>query len=366
MNHIPLSLPVNLRCVKGIFIFLLFISTSFSVSAQTESANATKQDSLYVTKFTDRPHLTFELANRSQRIDIRNPDLDTFLLRYQPNTSTNFIASFDYRWLSLSLGLLSLQAGDSYRKGTSSQFSLRASFNGRRLWNTNFIQVYKGYYLTNPLVANPEWNAKTDQYPQRPDLSTVTVFSNLFYCFSPEKFSYRAALWQLDRQEKSAGSFLAGLSLRLHRMDSDTGQSLIPASIAYLFKPENRLIAQSVTNFNINAGYVHTFVVRHSWFLTLYFVPGISIQNSYYLSEDKQIRNQQNKVTGTSEFRFILGYNGNRWYSGISSYSISFSGNRNLGVSVNDNYNWFRLFVGYRLRPVDRSNLPAWRQKIRL
>jgi hypothetical protein len=364
MNSIPLSLSVIFRSVRGIFICccLLF---SIGLKAQDQPRKWTR-DSNYVTSFTDQPHITFELAKRNQRIDIRNPLLDTFLLRYEPNSKTNLIGSIDYRWLSLSLGLVTIQSGDSYRKGSSTQFSLRASFNGRRIWNTNFIQVIKGYYLTNPLMVDPYWNPLVDQYPLRPDLTTTSFFSNVFYCFNPEKFSYRAALWQLDRQEKSAGSFLAGLSMRVHRMEGDTGKSLIPNQVKYLFKPEDRIIAQAVTNFNFNVGYVHTFVVKHSWFLTLYLVPGISIQNSYYLSEDKQIRNQQNKVTGSSEFRFILGYNGNRWYSGLSSYSISFSGNRELGVWVDDNYNWFRFFVGYRLRKVDRSRHPEWRQRIGL
>jgi hypothetical protein len=149
-------------------------------------------------------------------------------------------------------------------------------------------------------------------------------------------------------------------------MLSDSSQSLIPVELAPQFKPEYRLISQSATNINFNVGYVHTFVYRHSWFLTLYFVPGISVQNSYYLSEDKQIRNKPNQTTGVSEFRFILGYNGDRWYSGISSYAISFAGKRDLGVWVDDNYSWFRMFVGYRFKPLDRSRLPRFFDKIGL
>ncbi len=366
MNQFPFSLPVKLRSVKGIFISCCFVLFTSLQSQSQDDSIQWHRDPKYVSNLTDQPHLTFEFAKRTQRIDIRNPALDTFLLRYEPNSKTNFIASFDYRWLSLSIGLLSFQSGDSYRKGNSNQFSFRASFNGRRVWNSNFIQVISGYYLSNPQTIDPKWNAITDQYPQRPDIKTTSVFSNVYYCFNPDKFSYRAALWQLDRQEKSAGSLLAGVSLRIHRMESDTGQSLIPPVVKNLFKPEDRIIAQNATNFSINAGYVHTFVVRHSWFLTLYFVPGISIQNSYYLSEDKQIRALQNKATGSSEFRFILGYNGFRWYSGISSYSISFSGNRQLGVWVDDNYNWFRFFVGYRFKAVDRTHIPEWRRKIGL
>ena len=351
-------LPAFSSCLKGIFIFIfLQILISKSIGQQNPD---------FISTFKDRPHLTFELASRNQNVVIRNPDAENIQLTYQPNTRSNFLANFDYRWLSLSLGLISFQSSDGDRKGESKQFSFRASFNGRRFWNSNFIQIFNGYYLTNPQVANPSFNPQSDFYPYRPDLTTTTFFSNLFYCFNPDKFSYRASLYQLDRQERSAGSIIAGVSLRMHRMLSDPNQSLIPIELAPQFKPEFRLISQSATNVNFNVGYVHTLVYKHSWFLTLYFVPGISIQNSYYLSEDKQIRNQPNKATAVTEFRFIIGYNGDNWYSGISSYSISFAGKRDLGVWVDDNYSWFRMFVGYRFKSADRTHLPEWRKKIRL
>ena len=351
-------LPAFSSCLKGIFIFnflLLLIPKSKG-----------QQNPDFISSFNDRPHLTFELASRKQDVVIRNPDAENIQLTYRPNTRSNFLACLDYRWLSLSLGLIAFQSSDGDRKGESKQFSFRASFNGRRFWNSNFIQIFNGYYIANPQVANPSFNPQSDFYPTRPDLTTTTFFSNLFYCFNPDKFSYRASLYQLDRQERSAGSIIAGVSLRMHRMLSDPNQSLIPIELAPQFKPEFRLISQSATNVNFNVGYVHTLVYKHSWFLTLYFVPGISIQNSYYLSEDKQIRNQPNKATAVSEFRFILGYNGDNWYSGISSYSISFAGKRDLGVWVDDNYSWFRMFVGYRFKAADRTHLPEWRKKIRL
>jgi len=357
-NVIPLKFLVFTSCLKGIFLLCVCQFVFLKIHGQ--------RDPEFISSFKDSPHLTFEIASRNQNFVIRNPDVENIQLTYQPNTSSNFLTSFDYRWISLSIGLFSLQASDGDRKGESNQFSFRASFNGKRFWNSNFIQIFNGYHLANPQIANPSWNSQNDFYPYRPDLTTTTLFSNFYYCFNPNKFSYRASLFQLDRQERSAGSFVAGVSLRMHRMLSDSSQSLIPVELAPQFKPEYRLISQSATNINFNVGYVHTFVYRHSWFLTLYFVPGISVQNSYYLSEDKQIRNKPNQTTGVSEFRFILGYNGDRWYSGISSYAISFAGKRDLGVWVDDNYSWFRMFVGYRFKPLDRSRLPRFFDKIGL
>ena len=333
------------------FFFFLSIVAPFQLQASAirHYLPANDQDSNYVRSFRNQPHLTFEFARRRQTIDIRNPNLDTFLLRFEANTQTNFLTSFDYKWLSVSLGLLSFHDADGARKGNSSQFSIRASYNGRRLWNSNFYQSYTGYYLTNPIPAYPNWDPLKDQYPLRPDVKTSTFFSNLYYCFAPDRFSYRAALWQIDRQEKSAGSFLTGVSMRFYSLISDSGITLIPQSQIPLFDSQSLIVNQRVSNFSLNVGYVHTFVYKKSWFLTLYFVPGLSLQNGYYQPQDLQIRSDRSKVTGTSEFRIILGYNGDKWYGGISSYSISYAGSKDIGIWIDNNYNWFRLFWGVRL-----------------
>lgn len=344
-------MSLNNLSVKVITGFLLLLFAQVSRAGGPELKNINWQDSIYVKSYRSRPHLTFEFARRRQLIDIRNPNLDTLLFRYEPNTRTNFITAFDYRWLSVSLGLVSFPTTAGNRKGESSQFSLRASFNGKRIWNTNFIQYYSGFYLTNPASVQPDWNVATDTFPQRPDVNTTTIFSNAYYCFKPEKFSYRAALWQLDRQERSAGSFLAGLSMRIFALNSDSMVTLIPPQALSLFDPQYRIIAQRTTNFSLNVGYVHTFVYNRSWFLTLYFVPGLSLQSSYYLSDDQVIRADRSQFTGSSEFRIIMGYNGEKWFAGLSSYSISFSGNRKLGVWIDNSYTWFRLFAGFRLNP---------------
>ena len=323
------------------------------------------QDSTYILSLNHRIHLTFDLARRYQSIIIRNPINEKTLIQYDPNTRSNFITSFDYKWISLSLGLFKLKTNNSEKKGTTDQFFFRASFNGKRFWNSNFVQYYKGFYLANPLVADKNWDIQTSPFPQRPDIESFTLFSNLNYCFNPAKFSYRASLWQLDKQKKSAGSLIAGISYRLNVITSDTNQVLIPKILENTFAPEYRFNSQSLSNLTFHLGYVHSFVYR-DWFLTIYFSPGVSFQNSNY-----QVRNQlpttdRSQTVGASEFRFILGYNSDNWFSGVSSHTISFTGNKYLQVWVDNNYNWTRLFVGYRFKQINRAKIPNWMKKIGL
>ena len=328
--------------------------------------STTEQDSSFILSLKHRPHLTFEFARRLQSIQIRNPLVETMLVQYDPNTSTNFMASFDYKWISLSLGLINFKATDSFRKGTTEQFSFRASFNGKRFWNTNFIQYYQGFYLANPVVADKSWDVLTDPYPYRPDINSFTLFSNLHYCFNPAKFSYRASLWQLDKQKKSAGSLISGVSYRLNVITSDTNQVLIPLSLENSFAPEYRFNAQSLSNFTIHLGYIHTFVFRRNWFLTLYFLPGISFQNANYQVRNQLPTTERSQTVGASEFRFILGYNADKWFTGLSSHSLTFTGNNRLQVWVDNNYTWTRLFIGYRFKQINKERIPKWMQKIGL
>lgn len=346
---------------------LIFVSfSSFAFAELPDTGASSIKSNAFVRSFRSNPHITFEFARRRQILDIRNAALDTLLLRFEPNTRTNLIASFDYKWLSLSLGLISFSTVDGDRKGNSSQFSLRANFNGKRIWNSNFLQFYKGFFLTNPRSIDPEWNSISDNFPQREDVYTSTFFSNVYYCFKPERFSYRAALWQLDRQEKSAGSFLAGASLRFYGLNSDSGYTLIPDKAIPLFDSDKLVVAQRVSNFNFNIGYVHTFVYNKSWFLTLYFVPGLSIQNSFYQALDQQIVREPGQIIGMSEFRIVTGYNGEKWFAGLSSYSISFSGNERMGIWIDNSYTWFRLFTGFRMNGAGSDRKSKLLQRIGL
>lgn len=332
--------------------FLLLFPAGSLLAAAPECKALELQDSSYIRSLRNHPHFTFELARRMQSIQIRNPANESQVIRYEPNSLSNFLVSFDYRWLSLSLGLLRLKVDPA--KGNTSQFSLRASFNGKRIWNTNFLQAFQGFYLANPQQVDPQWTTQAG-YTIRPDIATLTLFSNIDYCFSPERFSYRAALWQLDRQERSAGSFIAGASYRFNLMMSDTSQTLIPPQLLDGFSISNRIIAQRIVNLSFHGGYIHTFVLEKNWFLTLYFLPGISFQGGQYYSEDKLLRNYRSKLTGASEIRIIAGYNGEKWFTGLSSHTLSFSGNKAVNMWVDNQYSWFRLFAGFRLKAVNRE-----------
>lgn len=351
---------VILNILPGVFLCIS------GIAGPSDTLANEPEKPVYFIRFKDQPHFTFEFARRRQEINLVNPANDALFIRYEPNTRTNFIASFDYRWISLSLGLFSFPVGQSKFKGSTDQFNLRFSFNGKRIWNTNFIQFYQGYSQTNPQVSDSQWAAGMP-LPYRPDINSFTLFSNVLYCFRPDKFSYRAALWQLDRQERSAGSFVAGASYRLNLIDSDTNRTMIPVSLYDVYSPVNRAVSVRQSTFTIHAGYIHTFVSPYKpWFLTVYLLPGIAFESGFYRPEDLLVRSFRQRAAAASEFRLIVGYNADRWFSGISFHSLSFSGTRDADLWVDNNFSWIRIFGGFRLNQVDRTKGPKFLRGIGL
>jgi len=83
---------------------IFFICSKPLLFSQVHSG--TEQDSFYILSLKHRPHLTFEFARRIQNIQIRNPVLPSMLVQYDPNTSTNFMASFDINGLVFQLDCL--------------------------------------------------------------------------------------------------------------------------------------------------------------------------------------------------------------------------------------------------------------------
>ena len=98
-----------------IFLFLMY--QGFFIDASAIHLVPNGGDSVYIKPFSNRPQLTFEFARRTQQFDLVNPANAKQLVSYQPNTRVNFLGTFDYRWLSLSLGIFSFGAAEHKKKG---------------------------------------------------------------------------------------------------------------------------------------------------------------------------------------------------------------------------------------------------------
>jgi len=203
--------------------------------------------------------------------------------------------------------------------------------------------------MENPQYLNPDFNPMNDPYPLRPDLQTFTYFASLNYGFNHRKFSNMASLWQLERQKKSAGSFTVGLSFAISSFSSDS--SIVPTIARQNFTETSYLTGMDFLLSGLNFGYLHNFAMgkTRKWFISLALIPGISVQKAITFNEEGKTGPRETVFGAQVETRVIAGWNGDFWYSTISSvvYGITTDFSNNM---ISQSYGYFRFVVGYKIK----------------
>lgn len=260
---------------------------------------------------------------------------------FKPNLGSNLRFHFRYRFISAGVQwaphfLPGNQVDDI--KGTSSSFRLRAAL---QLVHFNAELVYnriKGYYLENTPDVDPLWT-EGDPYFQFPNLNYAGFRLKAIYNTNAN-FSYRSITDQAERQLRSAGSFTPMLLLRHYIVDDRSGSVGTQRSVNI--------------EASIGPGYNYTFVFGKKYFFTLGAMASIG-----YLHTDLTTRfaegdwkTDQDNFIVRGEGMAGIGYNGNRFYTGVF-YTLSASEfSQEHSTVVNDNVrSVFRLFVGIRFQP---------------
>lgn len=261
---------------------------------------------------------------------------------FSANNTARYGLGLDYKWLGVE-ATFNIPAWSSYDaslgKTTSRGFGL--GYTGRRAWGRAFVNTTKGYYLNNPEA----WTGTPDPVV-RPDLSSRTWLLSVNYALSGKRrFSQKAALTQMERQKKSAGTFVAGLSAWITDIGADSSL-LRPALVDSLhlasgFSGLHRWLAGAIF------GYAHTFVFWHKGYIHAALVPGLTFVKQEITTPAGQLRGSG--VAGVTEMRLGAGFNGNRWYLALTTsyfYSTTpIAEQLNLGT----NYGFVRLALGIRL-----------------
>ncbi|MFM2135790.1 MAG: hypothetical protein RL021_1190 [Bacteroidota bacterium] len=326
-------------------VTLFTITLALSAKAQGDGWKDPGYDTSYILSFRD--NLVVTLVATTCGNEISATDTTGKTLTFSTNLPTSFGFGLDYKWLTFEYASSFGKTGVP-EKGYTQMKSLGFGLTGRKFWFRNFYQNTQGYYLKNPQFLNPDFNPATDTYPLRGDVSTSVYFATLNYGFNYRRFSNIAALWQLERQKKSAGSFTAGLSFSTatHRSDS----ALFPEQFEKRFNQDDAITRFDFTMYGINCGYLHTFSFTKSrkYFITLSFIPGISYQNGAAVVEDSGQRYEKNALGLHSEARFATGYNGDRWYASMMSVAYLVSSTFEGTNPLAQGYTFGRIAVGYK------------------
>lgn len=310
-------------------------------------------DSSYIDSF--KGDLTLTLVGQSTNNDIILKNVLRDEITFATNVPFTYGLALDYRWLSLEF-TSSLGRTPDNNKGFTLLRNFGFGITMRKFLFRNFYQSSQGYYLTNPGYFNPDFNPSTDIYPHRDDLRSSVYYATLNYVFNYKTFSSLAALWQLERQKKSAGTFVTGLTYSYATYQADS--SLVPPEYQYLFLGNNNINTLFFNLYGANFGYMHTFVLakNYRFFLSLGIIPGISYQHAtaYY---DKNLGKGSNSDLGIhAEGRMVAGYNADNWYTAISVVGYTLSGRIQDVNPYNQGFSWVRFVVGYRFKMFEHNS----------
>jgi hypothetical protein len=229
------------------------------------------------------------------------------------------------------------------RKYGNTKFrDINLNVQGRKLlWNL-FYRNYKGFYLKNYESYYPNWNKDSLGYPQSDGLRIVEVGLNLGFIFN-KKFSMNAAFSQGERQKKSAGSFLMGVSERYHRMVVDT--SFVPPTQGDLYPNLNKFKYGDFISSLFYVGYGYQFVVKHFHFTPVVMAgTGFQIQNYRQIDRKRFWINIPTYATAKAQ----LGYNGDHFFANLI-FITEFNTIPIKESKIRLFHNWLEFGIGMRL-----------------
>ncbi|NDV60677.1 DUF4421 domain-containing protein [Bacteroides sp. 519] len=281
----------RLKC----FLFIcLFISLQMYGQVDSTYIGRFRQDfsvrTYFYQKFTSLSHIIED----EKEID------------YHPNNPVGIGLGVQYKNYSLSGGM-TFDAFRNKKKGKTQSLDFQYHYYGRKFIADIFFQRYKGFY-----VEEQAEDGKKETIILHPDISLIQYGVNGQYVFNHKKFSYRAAFNQQEKQLKSTGSFQLGGGFYYNRISGDG---------TLVINDHNQVSGYQLS---ISGGYVHTFVIKKNYFVSLAFSAGVSLGTERLEDFFKSI-----DVIPNMYPRISLGYNGDSW-----SVAINAVVNR-IGVSYN-------------------------------
>jgi len=293
-----------------IIIILICLTSQLLFSQEIigrEHVNDTiSNDESYFTDLNNQFILRFYGLYKANNINLSN---GKETVKYRPNGIYSMGVGFNYKFLGLGISYgapLSQKSKD--KKGNTQRLDLQMSMISSSIGLDGFLQVYRGYYLSNPDDFT-QWNS--DDYPQLPEMDVITLGINAFYIFNNKKFSYRAAFISNQVQNKNAGSLTAGLFGTFDQVKTNNG--FVPEDLSDSIQTEFDLKSFEAYTIGLSAGYMYTFVFRKGFYLSLAAVPGIGYRH-FKIVELDNVQSYKDQFAVQLLGRIALGYTKKRFY----------------------------------------------------
>jgi len=204
-------------------------------------------------------------------------------------------------------------------------------------------QKYSGFYIDDPSVLIlPDM-----PYPQRPDIETRNVGFVGNYIFNNKKFSLRSSYIFMDRQLRSAGSF--GLFTAINSFKTVGDSAILGERYKDDFGVDTKIKEIKTTTLGIGPGYSYN-LIHEGFFANATLSVGPAHNWLSYRSENGS-KKEDSKLTVFFAARAALGYNGDRFFTGLS-YTTQGSNARFDTIQLASSRGVFKILFGLRFREV--------------
>lgn len=326
------------------FIFLIPIFASAQVNKNLSAYDSVRIN--YVKEFPDKFYIKPILTVRRLSLELAAKDRQVDKISFVPS-SNNFLGLGLYIFnINIELSFKVPQNEEEVPTeiyGQTESFDFQANIYAKK-WSADVsYQNYQGFYVENPESHYPQWN-EDGPFPIRDDLHLKYVQLNAFYLFNHKRFSFRAPYIQAEQQLKSQGSFLLGGFFSNFNMVADT--ALIPQASREFF-PENSGFKKSrVTTLAVLPGYTYTLTYR-DFYINAMLAAGPG--NIWMIYDREGSEDREVKIRPVVGFRAAVGYNGDRFFTGITAMNNFVSANVG-NLDVNSSSANIKLFFGVRFQ----------------
>jgi len=207
-------------------------------------------------------------------------------------------------------------------------------------WNL-YYRDYKGFYLDDYKAFYPDWNLDSLGYPKAPNLRLIEAGLTVGFSFN-KNFSMIAAFAQGERQKKSAGSFLMGISERYQRINTDS--TFIPYSAEGQYPNIERLLYGNFISTIISFGCGYQFVIKK-----FHFTPVLLGGSGFQIQSYEQTNRHRTwiNIPAYANFRGQLGYNGDNFFANII-YQTEYNSIPIKESRLRLYHNWLEFGLGVR------------------
>ncbi len=336
---------MNTPCLRVLLVLMpLFVLMPRAAAQSRDSLRRVQIDSMLTARYYNTPYDTSYVVRPEGRLTLKvrvNQTGNSIHAKgtvdgsrseadlYTSNKTTLSLAG-SYRGIGVGLAL-----NPAKLKGTYKDYELNVNYFSSRL-SLDF-----SYQRSESLSGDIERNGNMEHLMNN-CVSMKMINAAAYYTFNHRQFSFPAAFTQSYVQQRSAGSWLAGVSYQ--------GGSLKSTDELKRMNPNAPDMRIYLGHFAIGGGYAYNWVIGRKWLLHFSMLPTFVVYNRNNMTVNGERRKAQHtRFNMLFNERAAIVYNFSpRTFTGATlTMNNSIFDDRN--VVVNQNKWRLRVFLGFRL-----------------